>query len=499
MEFTRRRFLASSAGASLLSFFNPTRLLADALKAKPFAKVDGRQNLFMAFNNIHNPESGESDEFTTMHNLERVLGEMDVPRGRTVIGIGARTGFANSPYSAPGEMGYRWEYGTPFEGVVTHIKDASATPLGKDDPIMVTQVAVLDESTAHHFEYNDPAQAGKALWTFYNDNTGELGKGMHNLFSDMDGGMLETVYNKSQAALRDPNGWGTSSARNALQKFMPRLGEDKVWNNLSKTLGNTLIHSEWLPYIRKQGWPGAAIVLRGSMMNVAQFHIQEWNFRAANDGHRIQIGKGKHGPFHIQFGQEVRPFITPAAGTWTMVGFLWDLQSGSSTPSMKDYSVFSDLFGQDYHIHGFQDNGSVGGHTHFSMLSEKKLTVSLYPLSFQGGQTGFLFNNDLRFDKSKALQSSSSFSINVVNDGQNFLRNVNVQIATVGLFEALGNIERIVIPKMAPGESVRVTFKGAAATSTTEQRDLWIDRNGAFIEGGAGTGNNRVRFSPARG
>jgi hypothetical protein len=495
MFFSRRKFLAGSAGFSLLSLARPSKLVAAALKDRPLAGVDGRQNLFMAFNNIRNPEEGESDEFTTIRNIERVLAEVDVPRGSTVIGIGARTGSANDPYSAPGEMGYAWEYGTPFRASVTSIKDASATPLNVDDPIPVTQIAVLDESTAHRFEYDDPSRAGTALWNFYKDETTVEGVnlGMHNTFSDRDGGMLEAVFDQSQAALKNPKGWATSDARKSLQKFMPRLREDKVWKNLAQSMGNPVLHSEWLPYIRQQGWQGAAVILRGSMMNVAQFHLQEWNRHSPADP-KFKVGSGMHGPLKIQMGQEVRPFITPAEGAWTMVGFIWDLENKTSTPSMREYESFSDLFGQDYHIHGFQDNGSIGGHTHFSALGEGKLSVSLYPLKFEAGKTAFLFNNDLKFDWGSLKQSTGGLKIKVRNDGQNFVRNLAVQLAVVGTLGHLDSPQKLLIPKMAPGESIEIYFQGDAGRAGTVERELWLDRDGHFIEGGEGTRNNRYRF-----
>jgi hypothetical protein len=479
LPFFRRVANASSQGIAKLTRFR-TRI---------------GQNIFMAFNNIKNPEDGESDEFTTIRSVQEVLKRMEVPTGTSVIGIGARTGGPNAPYASPGEMGYLWKVGDEWNAKVTHHVDASPVPLHLDDPIIVSQVGVLYESTAHHFEINDPSLEGSVLWTLYNDDTGSktLDVGMHNLFSDVDGGLLEQIYKSSQKATEKPEGWASSRDRSQLQKFMPRLSNDRVWNNFSATLGKTFVHTRWREYVREQRWPGAAVVLKGSMQNVTQFHLREW-VRKSPQEPEFEIGKGTHTFLKIKAGREARPFITKEEGAWTMVGFIWDLDSQRSNPAMNVYRDFSDIFGQDFHIHGFKNDGSVGGHTLCALLGSGKLSVSLYPLSFDKNESAFLFNNDLKWVPDSVVQSSAGLSAIVHNDGENWVRNVSLQLSRKNGLGSYVDTEKQVLSLLKPGERRRVQFKGKAATIANAKRRLWVDREGHFLEGGSGAQNNRLEF-----
>jgi hypothetical protein len=501
MELSRREFVKTvccSALASLGALSTWTRrVFADGsgLKGLSRLRVRAGENIFMAFNNIKDAEAGESDEFTSMRNIQKILSEMQVPQGTTVIGIGARTGSPEAPYALPGEMGYLWRTGDAWRGKVTSHIDARPVPLNLDDPIVVTQVGVLHESTAHHFELNSPEREGTVLWSLYNDDTGSpaLGYGMHNLFDDVDGGLLSQIYKSSRKALKNPQSWATPKERAKLQRFMPNLKDDRVWSNFSQTLAKPVVHSEWLPYVRSQGWPGAAVVLRGSMENVTQFHLLEWVRKSPKEP-EFEIGKGTHTLLKIRAGREARPFITVDDAEWTMVGFIWDLGSEMSSPSMPTYQNFSDIFGQDFHIHGFRDDGKVGGHTLCALLGSGKLSVSLYPLTFDENESAFLFNNDLRIVKDSIAQFDGGLVVRVANVGRNFVRNVSVQLSKRRLLGSLGAAENLVIPLLRPGEEKLVRFTGKTARDRQARRCLWIDRNGHFIEGEEAEKNNKVYF-----
>lgn len=500
MSLTRREFIKSLASPLLIfflpaSFFWKISVMASALAFKKFPRLKRGKNIFLAFNNIKNPENGESDEFTSIRNIQNILKDMDVPLGTTIIGIGARSGHPKNPYAAPGEMGYKWKFGEKWQGMVTSTVDAKPIPLELDDPIVVTQVGVLHESTAHRFVINDPSLEGSVLWTFYNDDTGSkaLNVGMHNLFSDVDGGLLNEIYDVSQSALEKPTQWANEKIRSRLQEYMPNFSNDRIWDNFSKTLATPFVHSRWLSYIRNQGWPGAAVVLEGSMQNVTQFHLKEWSRKTPQEP-EFEIGKGTHTFLKIKSGREARPFITNPDGTWTMVGFIWDLESQSSSPSMKTYRDFADIFGQDFHIHGFKDDQSVGGHTLFSMLGRSKLSVSLYPLNFISDETAFLFNNDLVIVPNSITQTDVGLSVIIKNSGENFVRNLSIRLSRKNIFGAHEDCEEYVVPQMRPGETLRVNFTGQTAKNPSASRCLWLDRKKHFMEGGEGTVNNRIDF-----
>jgi len=501
MKFTRRFFVKSSLFsliAPLLSGSPFRRTMAEVGRTffAKFPRARAGENLFLTFNNIKDPEGGESDEFTSIRRVQALLAELGISDGTTVIGIGARTGSPSRPYATPGEMGYLWKMGEPWTGKVTSHIDASPVPLLLDDPIVVTQVGVLHESTAHHFEINDPSLEGSVLWTLYHDDTGSptLGVGMHNLFSDVDGGLLEDLYDASRAALSHPNSWMTDRVRNRLITHIPDLRNNRVWDNFSSTLSNPFIHSRWLPYVRRQGWKGAAIVLRGSMENVTQFHLKEW-VRKSPAEPEFEIGKGTHTSLKIKAGREARPFITHDDKTWTMVGFIWDLEASNRSTSMKTYRDFSDIFGQDFHIHGFSQDGTVGGHTLCALLGAGKLSVSLYPLTFERNATAFLFNNDLKIVPSSVAQSSAGLTVQITNSGENFARNVSVRLDRRAFPGVHVDPEDVVVPLMRPGQTVRVQFRGAAARRAGTRRRIRLDRDGHFLEGGSDKANNVVEVS----
>ncbi len=133
MSITRRD-LIKTTGISLLALITQNFLWRSVASAghffsNSFSRLRSGENLFLAFNNIKNPENGESDEFTTIRNINNILNQMNVRNGTAIIGIGARTGSPADPYGTPGEMGYLWKKGEPWTGKVTHIKDARPVPL----------------------------------------------------------------------------------------------------------------------------------------------------------------------------------------------------------------------------------------------------------------------------------------------------------------------------------------------------------------------------------
>lgn len=500
MKYSRRNFLQTiffGSGFLFLPWLSIKNVLAKSKKffLEKFPQADGKKNIFMAFNNIKDPENGESDEYSTIRQLHKILEELKVPPGASVIGIGARSGTPEDVFGAPGEMGYLWRVGTSWDGVVTDHRDASGVPLGLDDPMVVTQVGVLHESTAHHLEYNDASQEGRVLWTFYNDETGkpELGLGMHNIFEDVDGGLLDAIYKTSREALKKPNSWASSRVRKKLAHFIPDLNKDAVWNNFADSLASPHVHSQWMDYVRKEKWQGAAIVLKGSMANIAQFHLREWVRKSPSEP-EFEIGRGTHTALRVRTGREVRPFITTGEDQWTMVGFLYDLDNKTSVPAMKEYRDFADIFGQDFHIHGFKNNNSVGGHTLFAMMGQGPLSVSLYPLEFFNGKSAFLFNNDLIAVKRSLQVTDNEVSVLVQNEGENFVRNIAVTLTVRDPRGLQINPEHVTIPFMNPGEVKRVTFRGSTARNSFARRRITVDRKANLFEGGEGKKNNFFEF-----
>src|SRR4051812_22924244 len=129
MKITRRQFVTggmfSLVGLMFMSsFFGRFLARAAQIAGRRFSRVRRGENLFMAFNNIRDPEAGESDEFTSIRKIHSLLSELQVPIGTTIIGIGARTGHPENPYGAPGEMGYLWKMGDIWNGKVTSPVDA---------------------------------------------------------------------------------------------------------------------------------------------------------------------------------------------------------------------------------------------------------------------------------------------------------------------------------------------------------------------------------------
>jgi len=491
----RRSFLGMTAAAST-AMLVPSWIKAFAAGtvqiATPSPEAGFAENLYWAFLPILSPEHGESDEFTTIANIERLLTEHGVPVGTTVIGIGARSGTVDDVYGAPGEMGYVWTFGEPWQGHVTNVKDASPVPLGKDDPIIVTQVGVLAEDTAHRFEIDDPSLAGSVLWTFYEDETVQtvLHRGLHNSFSDVDGGATETLFHYAQAARSYPDDWANAKARRRLAAYFPNLWDDAVWENFQATFGMDILHQQWLPYIRQQGWQGAAVVLRGSFMNVNQFHLREWNAKSPQDP-EWELFKGTHTLLKVRYGREVRPYVDPESAEWTKVGFIWDMARADATPSMEYWQHVSDIFGHPFHIHGFRDDGAHGGHTLCCALGATgKLSVALYPLRFAAGESAVLFNNDLQVVAESLVGTADGLRVTCRNNGENFARNVRVDLQEMGGRDS----ESITLPLVGPRQDCVVEFKSALARSRTKDRAICVDVPGHFIEGGAGKKNNVLRF-----
>ena len=502
--FTRRVFVNWGAALPLAALLAKQEALASAIGFKntgsqAFANRPFNKNLFMAFNPISNPEKGESDEFTTMRNLERILAEMNVPEGSHIIGIGARSGLPHAPYAMPGEMGYFWKYGSDWDGKITSPKDSSPLPFGKDDPVTVTQVGILDPQTAHRLTFDDANERGKVLWSLENDATTYpvIKRGFHNMFSVHDGGMIESIYEAGQAERKLGPAWATETWRKRLSAFIPDLNENQVWENFKASFPSGLLHERCHAYIKEQGWQGAAVVLKGKMANVAQFHLLEWNRLSPNDP-EIEFGKGIHlGPLKVRLGREVRPFMNAGESSWTMVGFIWDM-AAPSQPAMSQWQDASDIFGNDFHIHGFRDDGAAGGHTLFSMLGQGELSVDLYPINFIEGAGAYCLNNDLEVMTSSLRQLSDGLQVKVRNNGEMFARNVRVDLhilAKIGIaIDRKEGTESVVIPMLQPRQEMTLTFAGKNGLQTDRLRQVSIDPDANFKEGNGGRGNNVLRF-----
>jgi hypothetical protein len=483
MTLSRRRFIRNASAIPVVGL-GVSGLSLGSRSSAALAGLEYRgENLYLAFNAIREVEAGESDEYTTIANIERILTELGVPSGTQIIGIGARSGTASDPFGKPGEMGYLWEFGSPWRGGVTSTVDASFVPLAKDDPIIVTQVGVLTPSSGHHFRYDNPDLRGSVLWTLFEDETVRPAYqiGFHNAFKDLDGGLTETIYHCSRAALKNPANWARPRDRAKLEKFMPDLRDDKVWSCFSQTLGEPFLIKHWQKYIKEQGWDGAGVVIQGEMANVLQFHLREWNQKSPNEP-SFEIGQGTHPPLNIRHGREIRQFITKEPSHWSMVGFIWNMESSQASPPMHEWMRFSDLFGQPFHIHGFRSDGLIGGHTLMPLLSAGVLTVSLYPLSFKENETAFRLNNDLLMRRETLLVTEDLVQVDVQNHGDNFARNV-----VCSLRDRRGRGQSITLNVLNPHEIRNLRFARPERSGTYV---LSIDSPKNFFEGGEGRKNN---------
>ncbi len=474
MKINRRDFLLGATALPLLPFPFSFK------QAK--AAVGGGDNLYLVFNPLRNVEDGELNEYVTMAQLEKLLAEMKVPNGSTVIATGLRSGVAGQEYDLPGELALKWDLGSPWHGKVTHHLDSSPVPLSKEDPIVAGMFGVLNPATAHTFEVGDAKLQGSVLWTFSEDETVKepFGIGFHNGFQDVDHGLTNALYLCSREAKAGE--FREDYWRSRMSQYMPNLQDDTIWNNFTSSIGKSWVESQWIPYMKKQGWVGAAIILEGSMMNPALFHMLEVKNRTSPQQPAFQIGKGTHTALKIRFGREVRQFVEPGESSWTAVGFLWD----TGTPEMQAWEQTSDVFGHDFHIHGARNDGTRLGHMLFSMLGSGNLKVSLYPLQYKNNENAFIFNNDLSLVPQSLSQTQSGLSIQVHNDGENFSRNVKVRLK--GGFGK----ETVVIPTMAPKEKRVVIFNGQEGRNPSGKRIIEVDPDGDFLEGGKGRENNKL-------
>jgi len=505
---TRRKFVKSAAssllGGYLLGASEPLMAAIETFQntgALPnFPKF--KDNLFMAFNPIHNAEGGESDEFTTIENVQRLITEMQVPKGSWVIGIGARSGTASDPYGLPGEMAYLWKVGEPWNQVVTSIKDGSAVPLNVTDPLTVTQVGVLDPETAIKVDLSQADMAGALLWTLQNDETGhqfdlpsgkKLHMGFHNSYSVFDNGLVETIFDAGQNAKTKGNNWSDDSWRKKLSRHIPDFKNDKIWERFVPSFPHGMLHEKCISILKENGWPAAAIVLEGNFRNVVQFHLQQWNRLTPKDPEVKFLQKdGKHfGLFKGKLGREVRPYITAPEAPWRMVGFIWDRDATNASPAMIHWRKAADLFGEDFHIHGFRKDGTAGGHTLFCTQGEGKITANLFPLRLQEGQNAHCFNNDLKFVENSVVWQGKNLEFTVQNDGENYARNVEVGLRVDKDIVKVSRVDLV-----APRGKATIRWENAMGLFKKQSRgDLVMDPRGRFLEGNAGTENNVLQVN----
>lgn len=442
-----------------------------------------KENFYFLFNNLRDVEDGELKEFTTIETIEKIFEREGIPKGSTVIATGLRSGTVENPYEYPGELALHWKYGSPWNGKVTHKVDASPVAFDKKDPVVTAMVGVLQENTAHHFVIDDPKRAGTSLWTFYKDDTVKtiFKKGLHNAFSDVDGGAANDIFKFSQRDYESKANW-----RKKLEKHFPNLSQNLYWQNLESTVDQGVLEKEWMPYIKAQGWPGAAIILRGSFMNILQFHFREVKHQIGVSDPAFAFGKGTHGPLNIRFGREVRPFTEPGESEWTMMGFLWNFDHPTHGDAMKVWEKASDVFGHPFHVHGFRNDGSRMGHTLFAQLGTGKLNVSLYPLGYNTNQDAFFFNNDLKVVPKSFQQLPTGLSVQIQNDGENFNKDIVIRL------EAGNQKEDVVLPLLKPHEVATVMFSGNIGKNTSAKRKVTLDPTPDFNEGGKGASNNRL-------
>jgi hypothetical protein len=497
MSFTRREFLQGSAGALLSAYGLSGARFAWGAPPKGFATTGAtdfsrfslnERNLFFAFNAIGEAEGGESDEFTTIENIERILAELRAPAGTRIIGIGARTGTESNVYGLPGEIGYTWKLGDPWNAKTTSAADGSALPLGKRDPLPVTQVAVLREETARPLEIPAGDLEDRVLWAFQHDDTFRqlYQHGFHNLFADLDDGRVDLLYRAAREAGKRGPGWATDDWKRDLRRVLPRLADEERWARFLEWFPGGFLRERALSEIRREGWEGAAVVLEGRFSNVVQFHLREWVRKTPKEP-TFQLRKGTHvPPLNVKVGREVRPYLTAEPADWTMVGFLWDRKNRKSYPSISRWAQAVDLFGEDFHLHGFRNDGTAGGHTLFC-TGAGPLKVTLYPLSFVEGKSALVLDNDLAFLPETLRREGDQVVVSLRNDGENFSRNVKVALTAKGKVRQSQSL-----PVLRPRERREVSFRWEDGLKRPE---LVIDREGRFLEGGEGTRNNRLDLS----
>lgn len=491
MKLSRREILA--LGGSL-----PFLHLSNAFGFEALRKISSQNlaasndNLMMIFNSIPDGHSGESDEFCTMQGVVESLEAMKIPKNRTLIGLGIRTGFANNPFAAPGEMAMAWDMTKPWEdvAVIGSNVDSSPVPFNKDDPMPFGFFGVLNPESAYKFQYGGPQDSGKVLWDFNQDDTTVpvIGLGFHNSFSHVDGGMMNELYKAAKDAKSQHFNWGDQKRRTKIQKYLYGADRNLDYTNISRTLGGGIIEKEWLPLLRRKGWKGAAVILRGRFQNVVQMHNTEWNHRYPGDGIFDGFNKGTGRPLGMKLKTEYKIYNEDTPAEWTQMGFIWDFET---YPEILDWAHLADGFGHLYHFHGYREDGTRMGHTMMASLADSAIDVELYPLTFESGKTAIHVNDDLIATPINFKPGSSNVTVRVENKGWNSCRNVEVKLSQSNMVLSRAEI----IPHLKPQSFEEVTFTNLAISPSTSFR-IAVDSKKHFLEGGLKKANNKFVLYP---
>ena len=482
----RRDFLKNSAGMVGAIGLTSFEIEFCGFLRKAIAEDRGlKRNLMFAFNSMHDAGKGESDEYTTVANLFRIMREHGVPDGSWVTAIGVRTGNEDEAFSSPGELGFLWEVGSAWDGFVTNHKTGAATPLGLNDPIVVSQFCILDPKSAHRLDITDPSRKGEVLWTFHTDNTTVpvINMGAHNVYSGRDDGLSKFLF---KAAVRaNKSGRISRGTEKKLKAWLPALEDSNIWSNFRRTFAGGALKEEWLRYIKEKGWHAAGIVLKGSFMNVNQTYVSEWNKKHPKES-AIKFFKGEHGPLKTQYGVELQLTMNRDTRDWVKVGTLWNSEATDVEEEVAHWKEFTDSYGHDFHIHGFTKERDEGGHTLFCQYGGGPLEVYLFPIQLNAGGGAYAFNNDLSFELDTITKDDRGLGLTVVNSGENFERNVEVTLSG-GLFRSR---EKIWIELLGPRQKRRINFSSKLAKAHDTRRKVTLDSGGRFIEGGENRTNN---------
>ncbi len=469
----------------------------------PPARLAETPNEILIFNpNREIGAGGETQEFSTIENVKRVLRERGIQPHEIVLAVGDRSGRAGDPLGYPGEVIVHGAWGEDGDGLQLVSEEPASgrtAPLREDDVILFTIVMRLDPATGIELPvYDDPSRAGTVLWSFHRDESavriGPLRFGFFNVFSDVDGGLTEDFFKAAEAAREAPGIWATEEWRSRLAAHVPPLEDDRIWKNLSQSMHEGLLFGEWIPELRRRGHAGAAVVMRGSAMNVNTFRVKKINRTKPSDP-RIKF-KLDGGTPRFELPQEAGLDAEHDPARWTFVGLITDFENEAAfRPSLETWKHGSEAFGSGFHIHGYRQDGRKTGHVLTAMLGPEKLQVVLYPLDFSKPEKAMVHNNDLRLAAVTKLSDGSVRAV-VENLGENFARDVGVAYR-VRTRNARGSgtrvhEERVAIPLLGPREArtVEIVSPDGSRNGSVRSATVIVDPGGDFLEGGQGRENN---------
>lgn len=404
---------------------------------------------------IHNPNTdikvGETAEYST---LENILKEME--GAGIVIGVGEA--FPSVDKKIAHEV-FVLKTATELRALQSSEGTGTAETLNLQTPLTFSVFASMDPNTAVEMIYDKPEQAGRVLWNFRIDETARFGGSFHTSYSGTDNKATETLFNEAVNSRK--SGFNAEKARSNLVKYIPALAKDPkipkdtVWNQFKNSIASTELEKTWLSVMRdpKNKWTAAAFVIEGSLLDVNHFRV-------------TKVNKVKPGGLTVSKPKDYQLENNSEVSQWTIVGTVVDPEAAN----FNELQQAQEAFGQGIHFHGVRSDNKKIGHVLTAVLSDKPLTVKLYPLRI-GSDLG-ISNNDL-------IAAKDATSYSVENKGSNFVRNLKYAITKDNR-----TLETRDAAVLAPNQKIQVPLKAGEC--------LVVDAEKILVEGGAGRDNNTI-------